>query len=128
MQNDPEFMARCYDERVEMNNYLSFTHSTYFTNLVAGKNCSMIIVYRLKAPRKTQNEYFIVGDNGRTKIVFYKTIGFSGSHTSLIVSKCNGTMLEIGSFPKTNPLKRDVWHCICVSWVTGVENGSERMG
>ena len=67
----------------------------------------------------------MIGDNTTAKHVGeYKTIGFSGKHDQLIISKCDGSFSKISDLPTTNPLKEGVWHCLCVQWLTDKANRS----
>ena len=96
--------------------YLKFTASTYAVNVVPEKACTMLIVYRLDVDkRKTKNNYVMVGDNSRDSAK-WKSIGFNGQHTKLMVTDGKGQMMMLDQFPKTSPLTKDVWHCLCVKW------------
>ena len=96
--------------------YLKFTASTYAVNVVPEQACTMLIVYRLDADkRKTENNYVMVGDNSRDTAK-WKSIGFNGQHTTLMVTDGKGQMMMLDKFPKTSPLTKDVWHCLCVKW------------
>ena len=117
VQPDKEFMAR--HGKGKGIQYLSFTAATYkIDNVSPAKDCCMLIIYRLKAPRKTSNNYVMIGDGDDSK-PRWKTVGFSGSHSQLMITDCNGQMMKLDTFPKSSPLTSDVWHCLCVKWTAG---------
>jgi len=105
----------CYGKEGDIE-YLKFTASTYAVNVALGQACTMLIVYRLDVDkRKTENNYVMVGDNSRDSAK-WKSIGFNGQHTKLMVTDGKGQMMMLDEFPKTSPLTKDVWHCLCVKW------------
>ena len=113
-QTEPTLMSH-YGKENDIE-FLKFTASTYILNVVPGKVCTMLIVYRLNAARrKTDNNYIMIGDGNRD-YVKWKSVGFNGKHTKLMITDGKGTMMELDKFPKTSPLAKDVWHCLCVKW------------
>ena len=116
VQDDSEYMARYEQDKVSQIQYLKFIHSTYSISIPPTTDCTMFIVYRLKEKRKTSNDYIMIGDNEKTKTVKWKTIGFNGEHTELMITDCNGNMMKIDNFPRTSPLIGNIWHCLCVKW------------
>ena len=112
-QNNGEYMARYKEEKGV--GYLNFSAATYTVHLTPSKECCMFIIYRLKDKRRTGNDYIMIGD-GDSSNPQNRTIGFDGSHTKLLITTGHGRVIQLDRFPKTSPLTKDVWHCLCIKW------------
>lgn len=109
--------------------YLKFYHSNFkLLKDKAATNCCVFIVYRPVpvAFIQLQHVNYIFGGDSKIANVF-KAIGIRGDRKVLQISNCvkdPKKMVHISTFPKSNPCTNNIWHVMCVEWVTGVPDKS----